>query len=224
MRTKYLLLLWIFPTLGCSGPASFEEGVTAMLEGNFAEAYCQWKPLAQRGHAESQYNLGWLYANGNGMNVDHDLAMQWWTAAAEQGHADAQFAMGMALTLGEGRKQRDIAGATEWFVRAARLGHRDARDILARLNLEPDFQVIDHHPELIDEEWFGWAGQVRGDVINVREGPTTKSKVVAKLELSTRIRVVGRRGDWLQVVLPPAPEQETRIAWIYHTLIGRVAQ
>ena len=63
--------------------------MNALLEGNFAEAYCKWKPLAQRGYAEAQYNLGWLYANGNGLNVDLQLAHHWWAAAARQGHADA---------------------------------------------------------------------------------------------------------------------------------------
>lgn len=212
-----LALLTLLSVQAAAAPREFEQGMNAMLEGNFAEAYCLWKPLAQRGHAEAQYNLGWLYANGNGMNVDPELAMHWWKAAADQGHADAQFAIGLSLTTGEGG-DRDLEQATGWFIRAARQGHRDARDILGRLNLDPGFDLVTHHPELIDESWFGWSGRVNGQRINVREAPNTQSAIVAKLESDMPVRVLGRSGDWLQVVLSDEAGSD-RLAWIYHSLI-----
>jgi len=204
-------------TLQAGTPGAFEDGMNALLEGNFAEAYCQWKPLAHKGHAESQYNLGWLYANGNGLNVDLHEASRWWLAAAEQGHADAQFAMGMALTTGEGM-DRDIAGATRWFLRAARQGHRDSREILARLNADPDIDLLAVQPSLANEDWFGWHGVTTGDRINVRAEPNTRSGIVTKLERGSRVRVLGRRGDWLQVMLPGGTDN-SGIAWIYHSLV-----
>ena len=194
--------------------------MNALLEGNFAEAYCQWKPLAEQGHAESQYNLGWLYANGNGMNVDLNEAGRWWLAAAEQGHADAQFAMGMALTTGEGFP-KDMAQATDWFLRAARQGHRDSREILSRLNSDPAVDLLAAQPSLLEEAWFGWPGVITGERINVRAKPSTKSEIVAQLDRGSRVRVLGRRGDWLQVALPEG--DGTRLVWIYHSLV-RAAQ
>ena len=48
------------------------------LDGDYAEAYCLWRPLAEQGYAEAQYHLGWLYANGNGLAVDIDRALGFW--------------------------------------------------------------------------------------------------------------------------------------------------
>lgn len=190
--------------------------MNALLEGNFAEAYCQWKPLAERGHAESQYNLGWLYANGNGLNVDMHAAHHWWRAAAEQGHADAQFAIGLALTTGEGI-DKDLAQATHWFLRAARDGHQDSREILTRLNADPGIDLLSLQPALVDQPWFGLTGVITGDRINVREKPSTDSAILSKLEKGSEVRVVGRNGDWLQIVL--SGEAGTRIAWVFHSLV-----
>lgn len=211
-----ILLTLLSSSIAFAAPRAFEQGMNALLEGNFAEAYCQWKPLAHRGHAEAQYNLGWLYANGNGLNVDMDAANRWWQAAAEQGHADAQFAIGLALTTGEGGR-RDLKSATHWFLRAAHQGHRDSREILSRLNADPGIDLLAAQPQLLNEPWFGWAGVIAGDSINVREKPSTKSKIVAKLAKNHEVRVLGRRGDWLQVVLntESGPQQ----VWIYHSLV-----
>jgi TPR repeat protein len=142
----------------CSGgddQDGFDSGTRALSEGNYAEAYCRWKPLAQAGHADAQYHLGWLYANGNGLAVDIDRALEWWGAAARQGHADAQFAVGLAHTTGEGIG-KDLREAVVWYLSAARQGHQDARDILIRLNGDPAVQLLDWHPEIANEDWFGW--------------------------------------------------------------------
>lgn len=202
-----------------AAPRAFEEGMNALLEGNFAEAYCQWKPLAHRGYTEAQYNLAWLYANGNGLNVDVKQAIYWWKLAAEQGHADSQFAMGLAYTTGEGIK-KDLEHATSWFIKAAIQGHIDARDILERLNLDPKIDLLASNPALLEEPWFGWNGSTKGTRINARSKPSTKSQIIAKLENGSPVRVVGRKGDWLQSVIEPEGSGPV-IVWIYHTLVRR---
>lgn len=206
------LSFWPRPTV--------EQGLAAMRQGNFAEAYCQWKPLAYGGNPHAQYHLGWLYANGNGMNVDPDLAVQWWTEAAKQGHADAQFAIGMALLTERGGKDRREK-ALEWFVRAAQSGQPDARDMLASVDFGASGELLKRYPDLLDQTWFGWKGHVRSDSINVREKPTTDSAIVTKLDKSAEVRVVGEQGDWLQVVLP-VPDAAPQLAWIYRSLVQRI--
>jgi len=218
--TMFSAVALLFSTSAAQAqPQAFEEGMNALLEGNFAEAYCQWKPLAKRGHAESQYNLGWLYANGNGMNVDVDEALRWWQAAAKQGHADAQFAIGLAYITGEGGLEKNVDLAVRWFLRAAQQGHRDSREILSRLNEDPKIDVIAVAPGLLKESWFGTIGVTTGEMINVRGEPTTKAKIVARLQKGTQVRVLGQQGNWLQVVLPGKAEPE--IAWVYHSLVKR---
>ncbi len=204
-----------------SSPRDFEIGMQALREGNFAEAYCRWKPLAKKGNAEAQYNLGWLYANGNGLNVDVKQAVHWWRDAALQGHADAQFAIALAYTTGEGLK-KDLKEAVKWYVIAAEQGHRDAREILTRLNGDPKIDLLALNPKLFEYEWFGWYSKVQGDRINVRGGPGTKHAIVAKLTKGTEIRVVGRRNDWFLVVLPEEIDKES--GWIYTSLLKRTSQ
>jgi hypothetical protein len=199
----------------------FDLGMAALSDGNYAEAYCRWRPLAERGYAEAQYHLGWLYANGNGMRVDIETALAWWRKAARQGHADAQFAVGLAFTTGEGIGS-DLNEALKWFLAAARQGHEDARDILIRLNGDPSVKLLETHPEVARESWFGWTARVVGERINARAGPGTEHKIVAQLEEGSELRVIGRREDWRMVLLPPAEDGKT--AWVYKSLVSEAAR
>lgn len=196
---------------------TFELGMTALEKGNYAEAYCFWKPLAEQGSAEAQYHIGWLYANGNGLSVDPERALAWWTRAAKQGFGDAQFAVGLAYTTGDGM-ERDLDEAVVWYLAAARQGHQDARDILVRLNGDPSLNLLENHPEVAREPWFGRDALVKKDGSNVRAAPGTEHEVVATLAQGARVRVIGRRDDWYMVVLP-SPVQG-QIAWIYKSLVS----
>lgn len=214
---RYLFLIpGLLLSVANAAPAAFESGMNALLEGHYAKAFCQWEPLANQGYAEAQYNMGWLYANGNGMNVDMQEATRWWGLAAEQGHADAQFAIGLAFTTGEGLG-KDFKEASHWFLKAARQGHLDSRDILVRLNADPRIDLVTLQPALLSEPWFGWEGLIHGERINVRAGPSTRDKILGKLTRGTEVQVVGRKGDWLQVLMPDT--ESPQLAWIYKNLI-----
>ncbi len=213
------LILWLAATAAIAG--TVEKGTEALLEGNYAEAYCLWKPIADRGDPEAQYNLGWLYANGNGLNVNLDTAVSWWRKAAEQGHADAQFAIALTYTMGEG-VDRDMGEAMRWYVAAARQDHADAQEILGRLIGDVGTELIDQHPELLGEPWFGWYGRINGERINVRAEASTNAAIVAKLEKDEQVRVIGRKGQWLLCVLPEG--HETQRAWIYANLVSRLEE
>lgn len=218
MIRRFIVLLLVGLT-GCtqaSTETTFAEGLQALTRGNFAEAYCRWKPLADYGHAESQYNLGWLYANGNGMHVNILEAHRWWRAAANQNHADAQFSIGLSYTNGEGVEQ-DIQEATNWFLLAARQGHQDAQEILLRLSSDPRFDLISANPTLVKEPWFGKDGIILTEVANIRVAANTKAKIAARLPKDTQVRVVGQVGDWLRIILPESENNET--AWVYRTLV-----
>jgi soluble lytic murein transglycosylase-like protein len=62
------------------------EGVVRNAE-LAARLYCD---AARDGDAESQYSLGWMYANGRGVERDDRAAAYFFHAAAEQGVAQAQ--------------------------------------------------------------------------------------------------------------------------------------
>lgn len=44
---------------------------------------------AQNGDADSQYELGNLYQNGEGVEMDIEKAIEWWQKAAKNGHKKA---------------------------------------------------------------------------------------------------------------------------------------
>jgi soluble lytic murein transglycosylase-like protein len=62
------------------------EGVVRNAE-LAARLYCE---AARNGDAESQYSLGWMYANGRGIERDDRAAAYFFHAAAEQGVVQAQ--------------------------------------------------------------------------------------------------------------------------------------
>ncbi len=64
-----------------------------------AELYCR---AARHGDAESQYSLGWMYANGRGIERDDAAAAHLFAAAAEQGLQQAQnLAARMGTPMGD---------------------------------------------------------------------------------------------------------------------------
>ena len=71
------------------GAQDFDAGLAAADAGNYATALREWKPLAEQGIAEAQYNLGIMYDNGYGVTQDHAEAVRWYRMAAEQGNAAA---------------------------------------------------------------------------------------------------------------------------------------
>jgi TPR repeat protein len=54
---------------------------------------CSAEIAADQGYADSQYNLGAIYANGIGNEKDPRKAIQWWTLAANQGDIEAKNAL-----------------------------------------------------------------------------------------------------------------------------------
>lgn len=61
-----------------------------MNRGDFATALSEWTALAEQGDADAQYNIGVMYANGQGVTQDNVYAHMWWNIAASQGDEDAK--------------------------------------------------------------------------------------------------------------------------------------
>ena len=69
--------------------ADFQEGFAAHKRGDYATALREWRPLAEQGYADAQYNLGILYENGGGVPQDYVQAHLWFNLAAAQGYKEA---------------------------------------------------------------------------------------------------------------------------------------
>ena len=60
---------------------------------DYAEAVKWYRKAAEQGHAHAQFNLGWMYENGEGVAKDDYEAVKWYCMAAVQGVEDAKKAL-----------------------------------------------------------------------------------------------------------------------------------
>ncbi len=77
-------------------------------------------------HATAQYNLGWCYENGFGVEPDLDKALVWYHKSALQGQITAQYTLGWCYGNGRGMEV-DMAKAVHWYTKAAEQGHTTAQ-------------------------------------------------------------------------------------------------
>ena len=81
---RFLILL---PLVATPAAADYKKGMEAHSRGDYATALREWRPLAEEGNADAQYNLGFMYENAQGVTQNHAEAMKWYTKAVGQGHA-----------------------------------------------------------------------------------------------------------------------------------------
>lgn len=130
-RLLNLLALAVLLTAGIAHAGDYQKGVDASLRGDYAAALKEWQPLAERGHASPQFQMGWLYQRGLGVQQSDAQAVMWYGRAATQGYAFAQTALGKLYAAGQGVAQNDTV-ALMWFMVAASSwdkgakSHRDA--------------------------------------------------------------------------------------------------
>jgi len=123
---RFLVLLACFSFSTVSFANDFQEGLDAIHETNYEKALEILIPLAKKGHAPSQYNLGVMHEWGNGVPQDNVKAMKWYRLSAEQSHKDAQNNLGAMYSKGEGAEQ-SFVDALKWFVVAAENGSEAGR-------------------------------------------------------------------------------------------------
>ena len=125
MKKLTLALLLIFPC-STAWAADFAKGFAAAEAGDYTTALSEWKPLAEQGDANAQYNLGILHERGIGVIEDHKEAIKWYRLAAEQGDADAQYNLGAMHARGKGVIE-DHQEAIKWYRLAAEQGEASAQ-------------------------------------------------------------------------------------------------
>ncbi len=87
--TICLTLAVLLGGVGTSWGADFDKGLAAAQSGDFATALREWRPLAEQGDADAQYNLGVMYRKGHGVPQDKVYAHIWYNIAATSGNKKA---------------------------------------------------------------------------------------------------------------------------------------
>lgn len=87
---------------------SVKSGIDAWQRSDYAGAVAIWRPLAEKGDPDAEFNLAQAYRLGRGVPTNLATAKTWFERAAAQGHVDAQTTLGLLLfqngNQGEGLK------------------------------------------------------------------------------------------------------------------------
>lgn len=132
MRYLRLLIATLVLAAGPVLAGPLEDGDSAFARKDYATALKLWRPLATGGNASAQYNLGFMYANGQGVPKDDQQAVYWYRKAADQGDEFAQFNLGVRYFKGRG-VPKDDQQAYFWWLLASVGGDADSvknRDLI----------------------------------------------------------------------------------------------
>ena len=77
--------------------ADVKAGVDAWTQGDYTRAIDEWRPLAETGDADAQFNMGQAYKLGRGVPTDLATALGYYRKAAAQGHQRAEDNIGLIL-------------------------------------------------------------------------------------------------------------------------------
>ena len=118
MSPKYLVVAMIAAVVAAPLPAqSVKAGIDAWQRADYPGAVAIWRPLAEAGDADAQFNIGQAYRLGRGVPLDLAAAKIWFERAARSGHLDAQTTLGLLIF-----QNGDRAGGLKWLKQAADQG------------------------------------------------------------------------------------------------------
>jgi hypothetical protein len=96
---------------------SVQAGADAWAKGDYDTAVDNWRPLAEKGDADAQFNLGQAYRWGRGVASNLAAAQTWYERAATQNQTDAQVILGLMLF-----QNGDHPAGLRWLRAAAEKG------------------------------------------------------------------------------------------------------
>lgn len=118
MIPKHFLVATVALVASATASAqSVKSGIEAWQRADYPKAVSIWRPLAESGDADAQFNLGQAYRLGRGVTINLGAAKTWFERAATAGHLDAQTTLGLLL-FQNGDQQQGL----KWLRRAAEQG------------------------------------------------------------------------------------------------------
>jgi len=89
MKQIFAALILIMSAAVWAG--DYEDGRAAYEKGDYATAVAKFETAAAQGLVDAQFNLGFMYSNGQGVQQNYAQAIRWYRLAAAQGDAAAQW-------------------------------------------------------------------------------------------------------------------------------------
>jgi hypothetical protein len=112
------------------------KGKSKRNAGNYVEAFQCFKISAEAGEAEAEYDLGYCYLTGQGVDRDEAEAFKWFQKSADQGNPQGQFGVGYCYENGWG-VNADVESAKAKYQLASKQGFAGAKAALDRLTAIP---------------------------------------------------------------------------------------
>lgn len=118
MKPSYLLAAMLGALISSPLSAqSVKAGIEAWQHADYAAAAAIWRPLAEKGDPDAEFNLGQAYRLGRGVPISLGTAKTWFEKAANRGHLDAETTLGLLLF-----QNGEQAEGIKWLRRAAEQG------------------------------------------------------------------------------------------------------
>ena len=118
MKPRYLVAAFL--SVLASTPVcaqSVKAGIDAWQRADYGTAAAIWRPLAEKGDPDAEFNLGQAYRLGRGVPINLGMAKSWFEKAAGSGHLDAETTLGLLLF-----QNGEQADGIKWLRRAAEQG------------------------------------------------------------------------------------------------------
>ena len=132
----YLIVLATFVAAASCTAATptVKQGLDAINDNRYQDAYNILKPLAVSGNAEAQERFGLLFFSDPGENpyFDSEKGYYWQRKSAEAGYFYAQFTLGFQLSKDASKFDRETRykmrkEAYQWYLKAAEQGYSFAQ-------------------------------------------------------------------------------------------------
>ena len=127
-----------------------KKAISEYNKGNYDVAFRLFSKLSKNGDSESQFYLGLMYANGQGVEQSYEEAVKWYRKSAYQGNAGAQNNLGVKYANGQGVEQ-SYEEAVKWYRKSADQGNAWAQNNLG-LSYEYGQGVEQSYEEAVG--WF----------------------------------------------------------------------
>jgi TPR repeat protein len=111
----------------------YSDGVAAAGRQNYVTARSSYERAAASGHARAQFQLGTLYAKGQGGPTNMKLAEKWFRLAADSGEVDAVASLGTLYAMGGDGVDRDFEKSFTYFKAASSAGNARGMNGLATM-------------------------------------------------------------------------------------------
>jgi TPR repeat protein len=113
------------------GAALWSQAVARYRAGDHAGAATLALQAARAGNPTATYELGFMYANGDGVPQNPKLSAQWYIKAAQMGHPMAENAVGHLYEDGD-QVPDDWIEPAKWYMKSAQQGYAKGEFSLAR--------------------------------------------------------------------------------------------